>query len=34
MEVVTAEAEDFREMMFKDFLEKIEVERRAYLQRM
>ena len=29
MEVVTAEAEDFREMMFKDFLEKIEFERRA-----
>ena len=29
MEVVTAEAEDFREMMFRDFLEKIEFERRA-----
>jgi len=29
MEVVTEEAEDFREMIFKDFLERMEFERRA-----
>jgi predicted nucleotidyltransferase len=29
MEVVTAEAEDFREMLFRDFLERREFERRA-----
>ncbi|MBI5408439.1 MAG: nucleotidyltransferase domain-containing protein [Nitrospirae bacterium] len=29
MEVVTREAEDFREMVFKDFLERMTVERRA-----
>ncbi|MEW6095714.1 MAG: nucleotidyltransferase domain-containing protein [bacterium] len=29
MEVVTGEAEDFREMLFKDFLERMEFERRV-----